>query len=103
MTQKFSINKMESMAQDAKVAEESPKTKKVREKLKRHLDAIDEKVTKQSLERKLIEIHRWLEKRHTDRVVLSKKRVAIFDENQNSAHISQRVAKFAVKLQKENA
>ncbi|MCH9631073.1 MAG: hypothetical protein S4CHLAM37_10860 [Chlamydiia bacterium] len=80
------------------IAEESLKTKKVREKLKRHFEKIDEEITQQALNRKITEIHRWISRHAMQRVTLKSKSISLFDENQNTASISQKVSTFAIKL-----
>lgn len=84
------------------LADESPKTRKAREKLKRQLDALDKKITPQALEKKAIEIHRWIERHAQHRVVLKSKNICLFDENQNTADLSQRVVILADKLKKDS-
>lgn len=83
------------------LAEESEKTKRAREKLKRRLDTIEEKVTPQALEKKSIEIHRWIARHAPHRVVLRTKAISLFDENKNTAETSGRIAKLASVIQKE--
>lgn len=83
------------------LADESPKTRKVREKLKKQLEALDKEITPQALERKSIEIHRWIERHAQDRVVLKSKSICLFDENENTAGLSQRVVQLAEKLKKD--
>lgn len=80
------------------IAEESIKTKKVREKLKKHLEKIDEKVTQQELNRKISEIHRWISRHAVHRVSVKAKAFSLFDENQNTAKISQKIAALTVQL-----
>lgn len=80
------------------IAEESVKTKKAREKLKKRLDALDLKITPQALEEKSIQIHRWIAKHAQKRVVLREKSISLFDENQNAAQLSQRIAKIAEQI-----
>ena len=80
------------------IAEESLKTKKVREKLRKRLEKIDEEVTQQALNRKITEIHRWISRHAMQRVTLKSKSISLFDENQNTAKISQKVSVFAIKL-----
>lgn len=77
------------------IAEESSKTRKAREKLKKQLDAVEKKITQQALERKSIEIHRWIARHAHHRVVLRSKTISLFDENQNTAKLSHRVASLA--------
>ena len=83
------------------LAEESEKTKRAREKLKRRLDTIEEKVTPQELEKKSLEIHRWIARHAPHRVVLRTKAISLFDENKNTAETSGRIAKLASVIQKE--
>jgi hypothetical protein len=87
------------------IAEESIKTRKVREKLKKHLEKIDSQVTQQELNRKLSEIHRWISRHASHRVSIKAKSFSLFDENQNTAKISQKVAAlvFQLKTQFEEA
>ena len=83
------------------IAEESPKTRKAREKLKRQLDAFEKKVTPQALEKKAIEIQRWIARHASHRVALKTKSISLFDENQNAAGLSQRVSVLADQIKKD--
>jgi hypothetical protein len=83
------------------IADESPKTRKAREKLKRQLDAFDKKVTPQALEKKAIEIQRWIARHASHRVALKSKSISLFDENQNAAGLSQRVTQIADQIKKD--
>lgn len=83
------------------IAEESQKTKKARAKLMQKLDAIEKKITPQALEKKTIEIHRWIEKYAAQRTILRSKTISLFDENQNTAKLSKKVAEIAEEIQKE--
>lgn len=83
------------------IAQESPKTVKAREKLKRQLDALDRKITPQALEKKAIEIHRWIARHASNRIVLKNKSICLFDENKNAAELSQRMSQLAENLKKE--
>ncbi len=83
-----------------KIVEESEKTKKSREKLKKKLDLLDRKVTPQALKKKTLEIHRWIERHAHHRITLKTKSISLFDENQNTAALSQRVAQLVEQLQK---
>ena len=80
------------------IAEESSKTRKAREKLKKQLDANDKKITPQALEKKSIEIHRWIARHAQNRVVLKSKSISLFDENQNAAGVSNRVSNFVEQI-----
>ncbi len=79
-------------------SEESTKTKKTREKLKTHFDVIEKNVTKQALERKLFEIHRWIARHASSRVTLRNKASSLFDENQHAAKLSNKVSLLAKRL-----
>ncbi len=83
------------------LAEESEKTKRAREKLKRRLESIERRVTPQALERKSVEIHRWIARHAPQRVVLRTKTISLFDENKNTAQTSGRVAKLAVNISRD--
>ena len=83
------------------LAEESLKTKKTRERLKKRLEALDKKVTEQALESKVLEMHRWLERHSEQRVALQSKNMSLFDGNQNAATISQKVSVLADQIRKE--
>jgi hypothetical protein len=86
------------MVPKKQIAEESLKTKKAREKLMKRLKEVDAKITKDALERKSIEIHRWISRNVDRRVTLRDKSISLFDENQNVAEISQKIIKVAEKL-----
>ena len=82
-------------------AEESAKTRRAREKLKKKLDALEKQITPQALEEKTIEIHRWIERHASQRAVLRSKAISLFDENQNTAALSKKVSDLAEQLQKD--
>lgn len=86
---------------EKKLADESDKTKKAREKLKRRLMDLEKKVTQQALERKTMEIHRWIARHAPQRVVLRLKTISLFDGNKNTAEISQKIANVALRLKKD--
>lgn len=81
------------------IAEESFKTKKAREKLKKRLELMDAKITKEALEKKNIEIHRWISRHADRRIALKDKSISLFDENQNTADVSHKISKLAEKFQ----
>ena len=83
------------------IAEESLKTRKAREKLKKQLEALDKKVTPQALEKKAIEIQRWIARHASNRIALKNKSISLFDENQNAADLSMRVSQLADQIKKE--
>jgi hypothetical protein len=79
-------------------AEESLKTKKAREKLKQKLEQMQERMTEQALERKSIEIHRWIARHASNRAILKEKTISLFDENNNTAEVSQKISNLAKSL-----
>ncbi len=79
------------MSQGKGLAEESEKTKKTREKLQKRLEEIDQEITPQALKRKSSEIHRWIARHACERITLCTKSISLFDENQNTADLSQKV------------
>jgi hypothetical protein len=83
------------------IAEESVKTQKAREKLKRKFAALEKKVTPQALEKKAIEIQRWIARHASHRIALKNKSISLFDENQNAAELSQRVSLLADQIKKD--
>jgi hypothetical protein len=82
------------------LAEESEKTKKTRAKLRRRLQEMDSGITPQALKRKSSEIHRWITRHASERIVLRSKSISLFDENQNTADLSQKVNAVVEKLKK---
>ena len=84
------------------LAEESEKTKKARDKLRKRLNSIEEKVTPQAIERKTVEIHRWIARHAPHRIALKTKAISLFDENKNTASISQKISKLVLNLQQTN-
>lgn len=90
-----------SQTLEKKIAEESEKTKKAREKLRKRLLELEKKVTTQALERKNMEIHRWIARHAPQRIVLRSKNISLFDENKNTAEISQRISKVALQLKRD--
>ena len=83
------------------IAEESAKTRKAREKLKKQIAAFEKKITPQALQRKTIEIHRWIERHASNRIALKSKSISLFDENQNAAQLSQKIAYLADQMKME--
>ncbi len=83
------------------LAEESQKTRKVREKLVKYWSDIDSQVTEKALEEKSAEIQQWIARHAQDRVSLKSKNISLFDENQNTAKLSKKIAEFAEQIKKD--
>ena len=71
-------------------AEESEQVKRARRKLKQKLSEVDKLVTPEALFKMTEEIHLWISKNIKERIDLKNKNIALFDENQNHARISNR-------------
>lgn len=82
------------------LAPESIKTKRAREKLQKHWDDLEKKITPEALKKKTEEIQRWIA-RHAQMRVPLKVKISLFDENQNAAVISRRVNELAQKLRQD--
>lgn len=89
--------------QERKIAEESLKTRKAREKLQKKLAVLDKEITPEALREKVSEIHRWIALHVEERVVLQTKQIALFDENQNTAAVSRKIVTIATQIQKDIA
>lgn len=83
------------------IVEESLKTKKAREKLKKRLDMLDQKITPHALKEKSMEMHLWIARRAEKRVVLKEKSISLFDENQNAAELSQKISKIVEQIKND--
>ncbi len=84
------------------LANESYKTKKAREKLLERFKVMDAQITKDALDRKSIEIHRWISKYADQRIQLKDKAISLFDENQNAAEVSQKISKIVDRFKLDN-
>lgn len=62
---------------------------------------MDQKITPQAIERKTVEIHRWIARHAPQRVVLKTKTISLFDENKNTAIVSQKISSLMINLQRE--
>ncbi len=83
------------------LADESQKTRKVREKLVKYWDGIEGQVTPEALEEKTVEIREWIARHAQDRVSFKSKNISLFDANQNTAKLSKKVVELAEQLKCE--
>ncbi|MDX8431502.1 MAG: hypothetical protein SNF33_06875 [Candidatus Algichlamydia australiensis] len=74
------------------IAEESEKTKRAREKLKKNLTNEQTKTTKEALDRKSAEIKVWIGRHAKDRTVVPGKGISLFDNNENPADPSEKIS-----------
>ena len=85
-------------AEQQTYAEESIKTIKAREKLKKQLEEFTTRVTKQALQDKRLEMQRWIDSYAAERVII-KSKFSLFDENRHSAKSSQYITSLLKKIQ----
>lgn len=87
--------------QEKKIAKESAQTRKVREKLQKKLEKLEKKITEEALQKKVLEIHKWIAKNAGDRIVLKAKTISLFDSNQNTAQTSRKILGVMEQIQKD--
>jgi len=83
---------------EKKIALESIKTKKTREKLKEQWEQESLLITKSSLAATIEKIHDWIALNAGHRVVLRDKEIRLFDQNQNAASSSRKIQEVARKI-----
>lgn len=83
------------------IAKESAATRKVREKLQKKIEKLEEKITPDAIKRKITEMHKWIAKHASQRVILRSKSISLFDGNQHAAQMSRKVAVLAEQLKTE--
>lgn len=84
-----------------RIAPESVKTKRAREKLRKQWEHQDKFITPAALADTVDKIHKWIAANATHRVHLKEKDIRLFDQNQNAAVLSQKVQQFAQKLNED--
>lgn len=89
-----------SMKITNRIAPESIKTKRAREKLGKQWERQDRQVTKAALKGSVEKIHQWIASHAGARVRLKGKEIRLFDENQNAAPLSQKIQRLAKTLRK---
>ena len=93
---------MESQLEKRKrIAPESIKTKKTREKLKKYWEAQDCLITEKAIRETVDKIHHWISINAPHRVILKNKEIRLFDQNQNAALLSRKVQQFAERIQRD--
>ena len=83
------------------LAEESAKTQKAREKIRKQLEAQDLLITATALANAMEKIHQWIALNVANRVFLKNKEIRLFDQNQNAAQLSRKVQEIALKISQE--
>lgn len=91
---------MEALLEKRKrIAPESQKTRRAREKLRRQWEEQDQLITEKALAETVDKIHKWIAANAMNRVTLKNKDIRLFDQNQNAALLSKKVQKFSQKIQ----
>lgn len=91
------------MANQELCLEESEKTKKAREKLKKKLEKLEKEISQDDLKKKIIEIHDRISRHAANRIVLTRKSISLFDNNQNPAEVSNKVSLLSKQIKENNA
>ena len=85
-----------------RIAIESSKTKKAREKLREQWAKQDLLITASALADTIEKIHQWIASNSTHRIVLKNKEIRLFDQNQNAASLSRKVQQIAQKISQDS-
>lgn len=93
---------LQEQEDEKKFAEESIQTKRAREKLKKQFEELERKITTDAIKKKSQEIHRWITRHANTRVALREKNISLFDENQNAAKVSSKIAQLSQKIKETN-
>ena len=91
------------MTNDLIFVKERDKTKRARDKLKKRLEKLEKEITQDALKRKVIEIHDRISRHAANREILTRKSLSLFDDNQNSASLSKKVAFISNSIKQNNA
>ena len=89
---------MKRQCEKTRIAPESIKTKRAREKLRKQWEEQSQLITEAALEETGDKIRKWIAANAPNRVPLKEKSIRLFDQNQNAATLSQKVQSFAKKL-----
>lgn len=81
-----------------RIAPESTKTKRAREKLQKQWEEQDQLITEAALADTVDKIHQWIASHAVNRVPVPKKDIRLFDQNRNAALLSRKIQSFAKKL-----
>lgn len=92
---------MKRQLERKRIAPESIKTKRAREKLRKRWEEQSRFITEAALTETIEKIHTWIAVNAPNRVPLKEKSIRLFDQNQNAAALSQKVQAFAKKLYRE--
>jgi hypothetical protein len=83
-----------------RIALESNKTKRAREKLRREWGRQEKLITPEALAETVEKIHQWIASHAAQRVSVLSKEIKLFDQNKNAAALSKKVERFALSLSK---
>lgn len=83
------------------IAPESIKTKRAREKLLKQWDEEKGRLTPKEIEKTIAKIHKWIADNAKHRIPIKKTSIRLFNQNQEAARISKKVAQLAEKIRLE--
>jgi hypothetical protein len=89
---------MQTRDRRKRIAPESTRTKRARDKLRKQWEEQDLLITESALADTVDKIHKWIASHAVNRVRLKRKDICLFDQNQNAAVLSKKVQLFAEKL-----
>ncbi len=81
-----------------RIAPESAKTQRARDKLRKHFAKQERFITPDALKETVEKIHQWIASHSQTRVLLKNKEIRLFDQNQNAASLSRKVQEIARKI-----
>ena len=83
---------------EMKIAEESSKVRRTREKIEKQLQKEKKQVTPEALAQCVEKIAKWIAHNQPNREVIMKSSCQLFNQNQNAAEVSKKVQLFARSL-----
>lgn len=89
-------------SRERRVAPESIKTKRAREKLLKQWKSQNEHITPKAIEETVDKIHKWIADNSKHRIQIKEKTsIKLFNQNKDAAEISKKVQGFAEKLKED--
>ncbi len=89
---------MDQIEKKRRIAIESSRTKRAREKLRQQWEETDALITEAALADTVAKIHHWISANASHRIPLRNKEIRLFDQNQNAAALSRKVQEIANKM-----
>lgn len=86
----FTSTKQQRMEQK-QYAEMEPKTKRIRDRLAKRLDAQEKKMTQKALQDTKVKIHHWIARHQSERKVIQKETFSLFSGGKSVAEASSKI------------